>query len=163
SDQQEFWEMRVRPVLVKNCFPCHTESRLGGLTMSSRESLLAGGNSGPAIAPGNPDGSLLIQAVRRTHPRIKMPPTGQLSNEPVAPADKVTLIRRATLDLQGLPPTPTEVDAFVKDSSPDAFAKVIDRLLASPRYGERWGRYWLDVARYSDDQLDATKDVPLPN
>src|SRR5437868_6292 len=84
SDQQEFWEMRVRPVLVKNCFPCHTESRLGGLTMSSRESLLTGGNSGPAIVPGNPDGSLMIQAVRQTHPRIKMPPTGKLSNEAIA-------------------------------------------------------------------------------
>ena len=65
-------------------------------------------------------------------------------------ADKRTLIRRATFDLVGLPPTPEEVEAFVKDESPDAFAKVVDRLLASPHYGERWGRHWLDVARYSD-------------
>jgi hypothetical protein len=65
-------------------------------------------------------------------------------------ADKLTLIRRANFDLTGLPPTAEEVDAFVADKSPDAFAKVIDRLLASPRYGERWGRYWLDVARYAD-------------
>jgi len=70
--------------------------------------------------------------------------------EPVAPADKRTLIRRATYDLTGLPPTPEEVDAFLRDRSPDAFAKVADRLLASPRYGERWGRHWLDVARYAD-------------
>lgn len=69
---------------------------------------------------------------------------------PARPADKRTLIRRATFDLIGLPPTPDEVRAFLDDSSPDAFAKVIERLLASPRYGERWGRHWLDVARYAD-------------
>lgn len=67
-------------------------------------------------------------------------------------ADKVTLIRRATLDLLGLPPTPKEVDEFVKDSSPDAYGKLIDRLLASPHYGERWGRHWLDVAGYADSE-----------
>ncbi|QDU09932.1 DUF1553 domain-containing protein [Gimesia aquarii] len=69
---------------------------------------------------------------------------------PAKPADKQTLIRRATFDLIGLPPTREEVEQFLKDDSPDAFAKVIDRLLASPRYGERWGRHWLDVARYAD-------------
>jgi hypothetical protein len=67
-----------------------------------------------------------------------------------APADKVTLLRRATLDLTGLPPRPEEVQAFLTDDAPDAFAKVVDRLLASPQYGERWGRQWLDVARYAD-------------
>ena len=66
------------------------------------------------------------------------------------PASRRTLLRRATFDLIGLPPTAEEVAAFEADPSPDAFAKVIDRLLASPRYGERWGRYWLDVARYAD-------------
>lgn len=69
---------------------------------------------------------------------------------PSAPASKYVLLRRATFDLTGLPPTAAEVEAFEKDSAPDAFEKVIDRLLASPRYGERWGRYWLDVARYAD-------------
>ncbi|MCB1021419.1 MAG: DUF1549 domain-containing protein, partial [Acidobacteria bacterium] len=69
---------------------------------------------------------------------------------PAAPADKRTLIRRATFDLTGLPPTPEEIYAFLSDDSPEAFAKVVDRLLASPRYGERWGRHWLDVARYAD-------------
>jgi hypothetical protein len=69
---------------------------------------------------------------------------------PAAPADRRTLIRRATFDLTGLPPTPEEIDAFLADPSPDAFAKVVDRLLASPAYGERWGRHWLDVARYAD-------------
>jgi mono/diheme cytochrome c family protein len=70
--------------------------------------------------------------------------------EPAPPADKATLIRRATFDLTGLPPTPEEIDAFLKDDSPRAFEKVIDRLLASPHYGEEWGRHWLDVARYAD-------------
>jgi hypothetical protein len=70
--------------------------------------------------------------------------------KPNPPADKRTLIRRATFDLIGLPPTAAEVEDFLKDESPDAFAKVVDRLLASPHYGERWGRHWLDVARYSD-------------
>src|SRR5262249_5928209 len=71
---------------------------------------------------------------------------------PVDAADRRTLIRRATFDLIGLPPTPEEVEAFVTDQSPDAFAKVVDRLLASPHYGERWARHWLDVARYAEDQ-----------
>src|SRR5262249_17352811 len=65
-------------------------------------------------------------------------------------AEKRALIRRATYDLIGAPPTPEEVEAFVADKSPDAYAKVVDRLLASPHYGERWGRRWLDLARYSD-------------
>ncbi len=75
--------------------------------------------------------------------------------KPAAPADRPTLIRRATFDLIGLPPTPAEVDAFVRDRAPDAFAKVLDRLLASPQYGERWGRHWLDVARYADSRPSA--------
>ena len=66
------------------------------------------------------------------------------------PADRRTLIRRATFDLLGLPPTPEEIAAFEADRSPDAWDRVIDRLLASPHYGERWGRHWLDVARYAD-------------
>ncbi|HEX7378694.1 MAG TPA: DUF1549 domain-containing protein, partial [Pirellulales bacterium] len=73
---------------------------------------------------------------------------------PLGDADKRTLIRRATYDLTGLPPTPAEVDAFLKDSSPEAFSHAVDRLLDSPRYGERWGRHWLDVARYSDTAGD---------
>jgi cytochrome c551/c552 len=70
--------------------------------------------------------------------------------QPAPPADKLTLLRRATFDLTGLPPTLEEMQAFVDDKSPQAFRKVVDRLLASPRYGERWGRHWLDVARYAD-------------
>src|SRR5580658_4292828 len=73
--------------------------------------------------------------------------------EPAAPADRTTLIRRATYDLTGLPPTNDEVQAFISDKSPHAWEKVVDRLLASPRYGERWGRHWLDVARYAEDDV----------
>ena len=87
---------------------------------------------------------------------------------PVAPADKLALLRRATLDLIGLPPTPEEIDAFQKDDSPDAFAKVVDRLLASPHYGEAWGRLWLDVARYGEDDYRSLDPMlrgynPYPN
>ena len=71
---------------------------------------------------------------------------------PTPPADKATLLRRVTFDLIGLPPTPEETDAFLKDESPDAYEKVVDRLLASPHYGERWARHWLDVARFSESQ-----------
>lgn len=237
SDAAEFFEMRVRPVLVKNCYSCHTNSAMGGLQLDSLEHVLKGGKSGPAVAPGNPDGSLLIQAVRQTHPKLRMPPGGKLpENElsdlaewvkagagwgasaigtktpdyvitaeqrkfwafqpvreavpppvknkvwrttsidrfvlakleseglrPARPADRRALIRRVTLDLIGLPPTPDEVEAFVRDRSPDAYARIVDRLLASPQYGERWGRFWLDVARYSDDKLDSERDNPYPN
>ena len=68
------------------------------------------------------------------------------------PADKVTLLRRVTFDLIGLPPSPAEVEAFLKDTSPDAYDKVVDRLLASPHYGERWARHWLDLARYAESE-----------
>ena len=238
ADQREQFESKVRPILAKNCFACHRQSAMGGLRLDSREAVLKGGNSGPAIVPGKPQDSLLMKVVDHTHERLKMPPTGKMAAEeiatlkdwiaegafwpteaPVQPtakaaeyvitpeqrafwsfqpvkrpaipqvnsaastaidklivarleseglkpaprADKRTLIRRATIDLTGLPPTPDEVDAFLKDSSPDAFAKVIDRLLASPRYGERWARYWLDIARYADDSFLSTEDKPYPN
>src|SRR5262249_15006946 len=73
----------------------------------------------------------------------------------------LTLLRRATYDLTGLPPTPEEIDAFVQDRSPGAFARVVERLLASPHYGERWGRHWLDVVRYADTAGD-NSDYPVP-
>jgi mono/diheme cytochrome c family protein len=87
---------------------------------------------------------------------------------PVKAADRLTLLRRATLDLTGLPPTPEEIDAFANDTSPDAFARVVDRLLASPRYGETWGRLWLDVARYGEDDYRSLDPMlrgynPYPN
>jgi hypothetical protein len=221
----EFFETKVRPVLAKNCYGCHsseTKSPMGGLFLDSRNGVLTGGKSGPAIVPGKPDDSLLIQAIN--YQGRKMPPAGQLpdaaiadltrwvamgapdprESNPTAPAysidiekgrqywafqppqkpavpkvknakwssqpidrfllagmekarilpvpdaDRTTLLRRVTLDLTGLPPTPEEVAAFQKDTSRDAYAKVVDRLLASPRFGERWARHWLDVARYAD-------------
>jgi mono/diheme cytochrome c family protein len=237
QDPKEFFETRIRPLLAKNCFSCHTSAKQGGLEMVSREAFLKGGNSGPAVKPGEPEQSLLIQAVRHTHAKLKMPPTGKLQDEeinelaswikagavwpeappagktsgyvitpeqrsywafrpvskpappavkdrswpkspidrfilarleakglrPVRPADRRTLLRRVTYDLTGLPPSPEEIDAFLKDNSVDALAKVVDRLLASPHYGERWGRHWLDVARFSDDKLNPTQDEPVPN
>lgn len=235
AEPAELFEMSVRPLLVTKCYGCHTDAKSGGLQLDTREHLLAGGKSGPAIKVGDPDGSLLVQAIRQTHARLKMPPGGKLAEaeveavakwirdgavwpagtvsaakyvitpeqrkfwsfqpvvEPAAPkvrdtkwghndvdrfilakleekglapvkqAERRTLIRRAYLDLTGLPPAADEVDAFVGDKAPDAFAKVVDRLLASPRYGERWGRYWLDVARYSDDKLNSTDDEPYTN
>ena len=74
----------------------------------------------------------------------------------------VTLLRRVTFDLTGLPPTPEEIDAFLADDSPDAFEKVVDRLLASPAFGERWGRHWLDVARYGESTGSA-RNIPYPH
>ncbi len=81
--------------------------------------------------------------------------------EPSPPADKRTLLRRASFDLTGLPPTPEEMATFLGDDSPNAFAKVVERLLASPRYGERWGRHWMDVVRYADTAGD-NADYPVP-
>ncbi len=81
--------------------------------------------------------------------------------DPVGDADKVTLLRRVTFDLTGLPPTPAEIDAFVKDTSPEAYEKVVDRLLASPAFGERWGRHWLDVARYGES-TGPSRNIPYP-
>ena len=238
AKQVEFFEAKIRPVLVDSCFDCHTADEKGGLRLDSRDALLKGGDSGPAIVPGNPDASLLMKAVRHVQGVSKMPRTApklsdlqigalaewitmgapwpaaqiapaapsapsapsaplasarpidpqlkafwsfapirkvavpqpanaswaksdidkfvlaRLEREGMAPvgtADKRTLIRRATLDLTGLPSTIAEIEAFEKDDSPDAFGKVVDRLLASPRYGEHWGRLWLDVARYGED------------
>lgn len=224
----DFFETKVRPVLAERCFSCHTQTKLGGLEMTSHESLLTGGKSGPAIVPGKPAESRLVRMIRQEDPEVKkMPPAGaKLSAAEIAaietwikdgavwpaappvntsknyvitdaqrqfwafrpvkkpagnidsllwaemkkkgitaaaPADRRTLIRRATLDLTGLPATFQEVEAFIKDKSPDAWAKVVDRLLASSHYGERWGRIWLDVARYSDDKLNSTMNEPQPN
>ncbi len=80
----DFFESKVRPVFAKNCYPCHTESRMGGLRLDSAEAVAKGGNSGPPILPGKPDESLLVQAIRRTHERIKMPPSGKLPDTDIA-------------------------------------------------------------------------------
>src|SRR5262249_33765388 len=80
---------------------------------------------------------------------------------PVGDADRQTLIRRVTFDLTGMPPKPEEIDAFSKDAAADAFVKVVDRLLASPAFGERWGRHWLDVARYGES-TGSSRNIPYP-
>ncbi len=235
--QLDFFEGKIRPILTENCYKCHSAEQgksKGDLTLDTRDGWSKGGKTGPAIVPGNPDKSLLIQAVRYTDADLQMPPKGEklsaqqiadltawvkmgapdpragnkaiakkygstdaakahwafqpvarpappsvkqadwpatpIDNfilaaleekgmKPSAPTDKRTLIRRATFDLIGLPPTPAEVKAFLEDNSDQAFAKVIDRLLASPQYGERWGRYWLDTARYSDTKGEVKKRV----
>ena len=218
----EFFESRVRPILVERCLNCHgPKKQSGGLRLDSREAMLKGGDTGPAVVPAKAEESLIIRAISYRHDELKMPPKAKLPDTdvafltqwvsigapwpasaiknasatasaaevhwafqplrtsappsvknrdwvrspidahvlarleaagitPSAPADKHSLIRRATIDLWGIPPTADEIDAFVADTSPDAFARVVDRLLASPRYGERWGRHWLDVARYAD-------------
>ena len=235
----EFFETRVRPLLIGNCYTCHsadTNSR-GGLRVDDRDGLITGGGRGPAIVPGKPDESLLLKAVRHAD-KLKMPPEKQLAEEdvailtkwiadgaawprprlpatigkseaeyeefrkehwawqplgtadvpqpgnaawgrddidrfllarleqqglqPVADADRHTLIRRVTFDLTGLPPAPEDVETFVTDASAKAFEKLVDRLLASPAFGERWGRHWLDVARYGESTGSA-RNVPYPH
>ncbi|MGC3970739.1 MAG: DUF1553 domain-containing protein [Pirellulales bacterium] len=223
----EFFEAKIRPVLVEKCYSCHSaESKAlrGGLLVDTRQGLLDGGDSGPAMEPGKPDDSLLIQALK--FEGFEMPPSGKLSEQviadfehwvkigapdprvaapnaaaakkgidieagrkfwsfapiadpqppkvadkswptapldhfilaqleakklkPVRDSDRATWLRRVTFDLVGLPPTPAEIDAFLADKSPQAYEKVVDRLLASPHFGERWGRHWLDVARFAE-------------
>lgn len=238
----EFFESRVRPVLVKHCYECHSadaKSVKGNLRLDTRDAMRQGGDSGPAVVPGDPTASLLLEAVR--YESFEMPPSGKLpanvaadlerwirdgavdprtasprapepgdatddanasadgmdwqaarqhwafqpprvqplpvvahvggvgeSNGridpfvrsklaeqhlvPAKPADRRTLIRRLSFDVVGLPPSVDEVEAFVADESPDATERLVDRLLASPRYGERWARLWLDAARYAEDQ-----------
>src|SRR5262249_60175869 len=106
--------------------------------------------SHPLKPPARPDVKDKT-GTRPTMARFVLARPEQEGLKPVKTATKRDLIRRATLDLTGLPPTFEEITAFEKDSSPDAFAKVVDRLLASPHYGERWGRIWLDVARFGGD------------
>src|ERR1700730_18367883 len=84
ANVREFFEVRIRPVLARNCFACHAQSELGGLRVDSREGMLKGGKSGAAVVPGKPDSSILIEAVQQTHPRLKMPPQGELKDEEVA-------------------------------------------------------------------------------
>ncbi len=82
--------------------------------------------------------------------------------KPSPPADRVTLLRRLSLDLLGLPPQPAAIDRFLTDTAPGAYGRLVDRLLASPRYGERWGRHWLDLARYADSDgftIDAARSI----
>ena len=236
----EFFEKKIRPALVEHCYKCHSKKagkERGGLLLDSRDSMRRGGDTGPAIVPGKPADSLLLQAIKHTSAKLKMPRDGKLPPtviadferwillgapdprderaiagrggidfeaarkhwayqpiknpalpgiknkqwgtspidrfilarleekdlSPSAPADPRTLIRRVYVGLVGLPPTVDEVEEFVKTCAADPkgslrspLGLVVDKLLASPHYGERWGRHWLDVARYAD-----TKDGVL--
>ena len=240
-EQVAFFESRIRPVLVEHCYECHSvraEKLKGGLLLDSRAGIVRGGDTGPVITPGDPEASLLIQAVRRSDPNLAMPPRSALPEEairdlvtwvrmgapdprtedtvatresrssidwnrardwwsfrpvtdpapprvqhtswpanaldsfilsrlesaglePAPDAERRAWIRRVTFDLTGLPPEPSEIEAFVADPSVEAFSRVVDRLLDSPRYGERWGRHWLDVVRYADTAGD-NSDFPVP-
>lgn len=215
----EFFENKIRPVLVEQCYQCHGEKKQsGGLRLDTKEALHKGGENGAPIVPGKASESLLIRAIKREgelkmppksplppavvadfakwidggavdprdavaksaidwkkarefwsfKPVVKpIPPGGPESNpidrfvrakleekglKPVELADKRTLIRRLTFDLTGLPPTLAEIDAFLKNESPEAYPSLVERLLDSPAYGEMQARHWLDVARYAEDQ-----------
>jgi mono/diheme cytochrome c family protein/cytochrome c553 len=236
---EEFFERKIRPLLAQRCFSCHARGqKKGGLGLDTREEMLAGGDSGTAVALGKPEESLLVEAVEYGG-GVQMPPDGKLPEEeiaalrqwvalgapwPAAPAgaagpraaggvsdadrqfwsfqpigdpmpptvkqtdwprktldrfvlarleaeklrpvgesDRRTFIRRATFDLLGLPPTAEEIDAFVADKRPDAYERLVDRLLASPHYGERQARHWLDLARYGEDQAHTFSARMYPN
>ena len=248
AEQMEFFENKVRPLLVEQCFRCHSaeaeaKGKLkAGLRMDSIEGLKKGGDSGPALKPGDPAKSLIVEAVNYGNEDMAMPPKAKLADaqiqviaewvkmgapwpgggapalaekhgdepydwakfrgghwsfkpivksappevsdvswlqsdvdrfvlarleaaglKPNLPAERNLLIRRAHLDLTGLPPSPEQVAAFLADESPGAFAKVVDSLLASGQYGERWARHWLDIARYSDGHGGFGDDKALPN
>lgn len=228
EEEREFFERKVRPILVERCEKCHSRAlgkTSGGLALDTRDGWEQGGDSGVPIVPGKSNESLLVRAIRYDADGPQMPPkdgggplpeseivlltewiergaidprettarVGGMTTEesrswwsfqppikvtppivegdswsyneidrfviseldrqslrPSAKADKRTLIRRATLDVTGLPPTPDEVEAFLQDTSIGAFERVIDRLLDSAAYGQRWARHWLDVARYAD-------------
>jgi len=228
NEQIEFFEKRVRPILVERCYECHgAKEANGGLRLDHRDGLLLGGDSGAALVPNNPDASLIVRAVKYNDADLQMPPTGAIpateiavleewirfgavdpresipeleNNKPtgmsiadgrefwsmrplanpaipkvqnvdwvqtpidafvlerlerlgIAPAPRASrrdLLRRITLDLIGVPPTLDELRALEVDLSEGAIERCVDRLLSSPQYGVRFGRHWLDVARYAD-------------
>jgi hypothetical protein len=241
----DFFERKIRPVLVDKCYHCHSadgDSIKANLFLDSRDGMRRGGDSGPAVVPGDLKKSLIIDAIK--YESVEMPPKGKLPDnviadfvrwvemgapdpraespkaalavaastidwtkarefwafqkperhpqpkvsaaewvarpidgfvlakldaaglKPADEADRRTLIRRLTFDLTGLPPTPDDVDAFTADDSDEAYENLVDRLLATPQYGERWARLWLDVARYAEDQahiVGNNRELCYPN
>ena len=232
----EFFESKIRPVLVEHCYKCHSKdakSVKGGLLLDTRNGIRAGGDSGEAVIPKEVDDSLLISSLK--YEDYEMPPSGQLPESvirdfekwvamgapdprdqesapvsreidiekgrefwafqapelpqvpqvgqadwprsdvdrfilarledegltPVQEADKSTWLRRVTFDLTGLPPTIAEIESFLADESETARETVVDRLLDSPQFGERWGRHWLDVVRYAES-IGKTRNFPFP-
>ena len=245
----EFFETRIRPVLSSRCYACHS-SRLaapkGELVLDTKSGVLKGGRQGPAVVPGKPADSKLLEALTYANAHLQMPPSGKLADPIIADferwiaggapdprtetvaasgpgkrvvgeselakgrqwwafqavrelgiddklvashevrvrskldrfvlaklaekgltpspeADARTLIRRASIDLIGLKPTYDEVEAYAADPSPDKYERLVDRLLASPQYGERWARYWLDVVRYAEDNPGNITNPPYPH
>ena len=219
----EFFEKQVRPLLIANCYQCHSaEERIrGGLRLDTRDGWATGGDSGPAIDLENPSGSLLLRAVHRTDEDFQMPPEEPLSAaevavleewiargapdprtgrspvavsalpggdvwslkpaerhgapavkqddwprndidhfllarmedaglEPSEPAPPHILLRRLSYALTGLPPAEEDLDAFLADPSPEHYERMVDQYLASPQFGERWGRHWLDITRFAE-------------
>jgi hypothetical protein len=245
DERDEFFESRIRPVLVEHCYQCHNSANMaeGGLAIDHRGATLQGGDGGTIIEPGKPLESRLLAILRHDvdglqmpqggaklspsviadfekwiamgayDPREKPPTEHELAQatsweavfakrmkwwsllpvrridppavknqgwsehpvdrfvlakleehdlQPAVQADKRTLLRRATLALTGLPPTPGEIEAFIADQSPQAFEVVVDRLLNSPRFGERWARHWMDLVRYCESH-GSQGDPELPN
>ncbi len=241
--QLDFFERRIRPLLAAECHECHgAKKQKGGLRVDFRDGLLKGGDSGPALVPGDAAKSRLIQVIRHADPDAAMPkdrpkladaviadfvtwvnqgapdprdqpPAITATNvtswesvfaarkdwwsfqpvkkpavpavkdaawsadpvdrfllakmeerglQPAFPADRRTLIRRVSFVLTGLPPTAEEVRAFVEDTSLDAYAKVVERLLASPRFGEHWARHWMDLMRFAETH-GSEGDPDIPN
>lgn len=233
----EFFENKIRPVLAKNCYTCHSaeaKTRMGGLSLDTRDGIREGGLRGHAVVPSDVEASLILDALRYEG-ELKMPPMGKLPDEvaqdfatwiemgapdpresnaapqqssidleqgrsywafqtpraealpavrdlawprgavdqhvlaalerkdlrPVPDASKADLLRRVTYDLTGLPPSVDEMEAFIADRSGTAYSDVVERLLESNRFGERWGRHWLDVVRYSDS-IGRTRNLPFP-
>ena len=240
EDGLEHFERSVRPLLAENCFACHSAeapSVFANLRLDSRAGVLAGGDSGPAVVPGDSASSLLLRAVRG-QAKALMPPTGRLDAgriadlaawvdagapwpaedapglpdpaeafdlekrrnghwawQPVRPAappavsdadwpasdidrfilsrleqeglrpapaaDRYTLLRRLSYALTGLPPTPREIDEFLRDGSPRAVDSAVERLIASPHFGERWARHWMDLFRYTESHgSEGDPDIP---
>ena len=239
-----FFEKKIRPILVENCYECHSEKAKkvkANLYLDTRAGWIQGGDSGTVIVPKKPGQSLLFKAISYESNDLRMPPDGKLSKEaiknlqkwilegaidprenemgmkkkqnpislkeladvrdywafkpvqsqpfpkvkmagwaedsidyfvlanleskkltPSRYADKYTLLRRIYFDLIGLPPSPDQINDFISDRSPNAFPKVVDELLGSERFGERWGRHWLDVARYADT-IGGGRNNPFPN
>ena len=222
----EFFEKRIRPLLVESCIECHgPEKQKGGLRLDFKQGWEVGGDSGPALVPGNLTESRIIHAIHYEDADFQMPPRNKLSDEavtdledwiaigapdprsgviadsrdsslsveegrefwsfkpiekpeiplvedplrqdspidsfiraaqelsginPAKKASRVDLVRRAYFTLIGMPPSPDQIESFVQDQRDDAFDRLVDKLLDLPHFGERWGRHWLDVARFAE-------------
>jgi len=231
-DDLAFFEKKIRPALIEHCYQCHSEEegkRKGGLWLDRKSGWELGGDSGPAIVPGDPEKSLFLTTVHYGDPDLEMPPDGKLPDKVIAdfegwiargapdprnqapakagepemdiekgrqfwsfqprkndfssdasvdffinaglkekglsqapPADPESRLRRARIDLTGLIPTVAEQDEFLADPTDEKFEEMVDRWMASSAFGERWGRHWLDIARYADSS-GGGRAIPFPD